>query len=963
MVRAAIGGAILLAIVAASQGCGRSPDLSQPVFIRSIDWARRGQWLKADTHVHTRFSDGGVPLEDVVRRGEEFGCDVLAITDHADSDRQATSDDYFAALALARNRSPGLVLLAGLEWNVPPWQGREHAVVLVPPELDERRVLRDFQVLFDDWQRDGRDPELARSALHWLAAHADGTARPLVFYNHPGRKRLADEPLAAELADWLDEGAIAVGFEGAPGHQAAKAIGSYRAASPTIDRWDPAAAQIGGDWDQMLQQGRSVWGALATSDFHSANADSPDCYWPGQFSETWLYAPSPRSAHRALSALRSGTFFGVHGHIARKVQLTAAVEGLPRPAMVGEAIRVPAETPITIKLDLEIPPLDWEGKPNRIDEVELIAVLEEGAKVVASRRPAVEGGPIAGGTLIEFVLPMPPGDVAVRARGRRIVQDGPDLMFYTNPIQIFAAAARRQLLATATGGQPQASAPRYSARESRTIPGWMILIFVVGTSLFCSLADRWRVESIRRFSSRAAALAPRSYTTPLGIRRHLLAGLLVFVLLAVYGSWVPFQFATLPWATATEQFRAVLRQPLSFESRTDWATNVLLFVPIGFFATGLFVGRRPSDLRRAAALPLVAIAAAALSLAIEFGQLWMGGRTSSQNDIVAESLGGLGGGCAWFLVGPFVAAWLDRWRAAQRPRERLEHFLEAYLFLVFAYMLMPLDLTVRPAEIWHKLRDGRINLVPLADVAKSLPSALALLGDTLLLMPIGVLAAVWRWPDRDGIRPFGRSLLLAAGVVAAVEGSQLLVLSRFSSTTDLLTGLVGAAFGWYLARHYLVRPRVIVLPARRQRPAGLFWLLGAVLYAALLVGIFCLPFDHLSTPSEAAARWQGLMARPLLAAFYSGTELNAVSEILRKTLLFALLGGLMALAITAAGYANAKRRASIAAAGIAGLMLALGIEALQIYLPPHIADATDAVLGGAGVLLGIASVLWIDREA
>ncbi len=165
-----------------------------------------------------------------------------------------------------------------------------------------------------------------------------------------------------------------------------------------------------------------MWGALATSDFHGEpNGD----YWPCQFSATWLYARE-RSAGAALEALRAGSFFGVHGDVAREVQLTLTAEGLPRPAMAGETVRLPSGAELTVEVRATVPPADWAGQPNRIDRVELIAVTEDRAEVVHS-------GPLSNGGL-RYQMTVPAGELVIRARGRRVVEAGPDLQFYTNPI-------------------------------------------------------------------------------------------------------------------------------------------------------------------------------------------------------------------------------------------------------------------------------------------------------------------------------------------------------------------------------------------------------------------------------------------------------------------------------------------------------------------------------------------------
>ena len=71
----------VVAAMATLQGCSGS---SHNDVIKEVPWALIGQWLVMDTHTHTRFSDGAYPLDEVVRRGVEHGCDALAITDHGD---------------------------------------------------------------------------------------------------------------------------------------------------------------------------------------------------------------------------------------------------------------------------------------------------------------------------------------------------------------------------------------------------------------------------------------------------------------------------------------------------------------------------------------------------------------------------------------------------------------------------------------------------------------------------------------------------------------------------------------------------------------------------------------------------------------------------------------------------------------------------------------------------------------
>src|SRR5262245_47798402 len=72
------------------------PDAAR--FIRQIPWAGKGTWVKADTHTHTRFSDGSHTPDEVAAKAAEHGCQVIAITDHADNNLRAATPEYADAI-------------------------------------------------------------------------------------------------------------------------------------------------------------------------------------------------------------------------------------------------------------------------------------------------------------------------------------------------------------------------------------------------------------------------------------------------------------------------------------------------------------------------------------------------------------------------------------------------------------------------------------------------------------------------------------------------------------------------------------------------------------------------------------------------------------------------------------------------------------------------------------------------
>jgi glycopeptide antibiotics resistance protein len=425
--------------------------------------------------------------------------------------------------------------------------------------------------------------------------------------------------------------------------------------------------------------------------------------------------------------------------------------------------------------------------------------------------------------------------------------------------------------------------------------------------------------------------------------------------LAVYGSLVPLRFTPISFSTALRQFAETPMLKLGVQSRADWVANILLFMPIGSFAVGALCVDRSRRWAVLATAP-VAVCCAALSVAIEFTQLWFPPRTVSQNDIAAETIGGLVGCLLWVFAGQALTNWLRTYTHHASPKRQVDWLLQAYLLGFVIYSVLPLDLTISVADLYSKFAAGRFVAVPFTH---SYGSAFAwvyqMAKDILVFAPIGAWSTTAFVGRGRRLRSLGQSVLIGALIVVAIELSQLFVYSRLTDTTDIIMGAGGVALGAVLMRRLLGATGVP--PATEEAAAASFvwlkWLGIAALYAACVTAGYWLPFDFSADKPMIKERLAGFFGVPF-RAMHSGSEFKAISNLLQKTLFFAPLGALVTIAAYRMPVPDAVRRIVLVGLLLVCFAVAFGVELGQVLSPRHTPDFTDVILCTAGALAGMA---------
>ncbi|MBI3463910.1 MAG: VanZ family protein [Planctomycetes bacterium] len=424
-----------------------------------------------------------------------------------------------------------------------------------------------------------------------------------------------------------------------------------------------------------------------------------------------------------------------------------------------------------------------------------------------------------------------------------------------------------------------------------------------------------------------------------------------YLLMVVYGSLVPFAYRAVPLQEAMEQFSRLPYLRLGIEYRADWVANILLFIPLSYLAmAALSVDRSRGAGARAAIL--VVPCCLLLSAAIEFMQIFFWPRTVSLNDMVAEGLGAVGGAGLWLGFGQRATRWGRRVWRSDLSGELVGLLLPGYVAFLILIHVVPLDLTLSPAELYDKYREGRIRLLPLALPEGGVSGGIEdRMGNLVYFFPVGLslaMSAGWRRERREGLLP----VAFALGLPALVELLQLFVYSRVFDSTDILTGTAAVLAGCFIGRlaaRYAIggggeRPET---PAESSSPLG--WATGVLVllgWLGVLAIVSWQPFDFKADPALAARRFRRMYHIPF-ADYYQQSEYQSIDHLTTTTLLYSPLGVLGALCLPRMGGRMAGAIVAVGAASVAA-----GYEAGQFLLPSRYPSVSDVLVGGLSGWLG-----------
>lgn len=232
------------------------------------------------------------------------------------------------------------------------------------------------------------------------------------------------------------------------------------------------------------------------------------------------------------------------------------------------------------------------------------------------------------------------------------------------------------------------------------------------------------------------------------------------------------------------------------------------------------------------------------------------------------------------------------------------------------------------------------------------------LANALLFVPIGFGCSGALLADRRrrfaALLAVPATLAFSVAVSLAAEFFQVYVPGRVVSRADVAAQTLGCAAGiaaWMIAGNWLTT--WLRTASDRQRGDRVARALSA--YAVIWIFVKLAPFDLTVDLGHLASRYRrGMISLTPFAAAAGVSTMQFVWDVVLTTLSAAPLGALGLIGWTGLG----ARRHSRAAFAF-GASFVVAVEAAQIFIRSHAAQATDVLFGLAGVALGV----WAGRYA
>ncbi|MHC5109058.1 MAG: VanZ family protein [Planctomycetota bacterium] len=449
---------------------------------------------------------------------------------------------------------------------------------------------------------------------------------------------------------------------------------------------------------------------------------------------------------------------------------------------------------------------------------------------------------------------------------------------------------------------------------------------------------------------------------PLFVVRHFVGLLaLLSLLFIIQTGIVPFDF---------NRAGELVGNTEAFGASTDRVTgpdiifNIFLYVPLGLL---VHAGLHRIGIRKSIALLLAVVMGAALSFAIEWAQHYMPSRVSSLIDLVSNILGTVIGATISITAGWVLPKFFGALLFEFNRRPRIAAVKTYGLILVLAAM-MPFSMAFDMGRIKQAAKNA--NFIPFSTASDSFhtPDKTPTVKQqqrqdyqrwasmkrwsrwTAELFSFAVLSWLFQ-PVLFSHYRFTRNgafaMIIWTGFALAVVLSiiQFFVVTRGLDVTDILFRWAGVVFGAVACATYHRREQSWAPDTQARIWRGVAAL---VLVYIVYTGIIPLSFDSGWSSIDSSLSSTNLL--PFFGYFMTRFDVM-MDDVLEKFVAY------MVFAVALAACLASQRRKGFAGemvpVAIAGLVLSVAIEAVQLFMSIRITSITDPIIAVSACVVGV----------
>ncbi|MFZ7126838.1 MAG: VanZ family protein [Desulfobacterales bacterium] len=406
---------------------------------------------------------------------------------------------------------------------------------------------------------------------------------------------------------------------------------------------------------------------------------------------------------------------------------------------------------------------------------------------------------------------------------------------------------------------------------------------------------------------------------------------LIYGLLLVYASLMPFDFSTAHFAVSLK--RIWTGWPLNPGARisgSDVVSNLVLYLPLGWLAA---VRSRFGRTGLLFSMASAALLCSVTSAFIELLQAATLSRTASGADWLLNTISGLVGAAAGAAFGRGL--WVNgiRWVKMSWHTRPTDIATLLFMGLLAADAMSPYLPTILLKQVWRSLKHSHFDLAAGLSLH---PWHWWVFTRGLVYAVLTLLLAAWG-SRQTGFRRWIRAFILAAGFALILELVKPMILSRSINMANVAVSWLGC-LGAVLVGPVLSQR----IGPRSKLDLAILWLLTYIVYLAWTPFHFAYPQESLS------ARLPGPVELLPLYHYAKGARLEHARLFVQSVF---LLGVVIYLIRVRFGWLTMKR-VGVALAALSAGVLALVLEGGQLFLPTRTPSVTDIYCFALGGVFG-----------